>query len=119
MLGLPKAPKPPPLELCECPHCGSRYVHPTGWQVQPNGAVAMRLRCPECLATMDGTFPAERVRELDRELADGRAAVRECYERAVRRNMYQELQALRNALARDLICADDFRPLRARRTTRR
>jgi hypothetical protein len=60
------------------------------------------------------------VRELDRELAAGRAAVRESYDRAVRRNMYQELQALRNALARDLISADDFTPLgrRARRTTR-
>ena len=118
MLGLPKAPKPQPLELCECPHCSSRYVHPIGWQVQPDGAIALRLRCPECLTGMDGTFPAARVRELDRELALGRAAVRECYERAVRRNMYQELQALRNGLARDLIGADDFSPLRGRRTTR-
>jgi hypothetical protein len=61
---------------------------------------------------MEGTFPATQVRELDRELASGRAAVRECYERVVRRHMYQELQALRNALARDLIGADDFRPRR-------
>jgi hypothetical protein len=67
---------------------------------------------------MEGTFPVPRVREFDRELAAGRAAVRECYERAVRRHMYQELQALRNGLARDLISAEDFSPLRARRTTR-
>ncbi|MEA2492648.1 MAG: hypothetical protein QOJ29_559 [Thermoleophilaceae bacterium] len=59
---------------------------------------------------MEGTFPAARVRELDRELATGRALVRESYERLVRRHMYQELQALRNALARDLIGPDDFRP---------
>jgi hypothetical protein len=59
---------------------------------------------------MEGTFPAPRVRELDKELATGRAAVRDCYERLVRRHMYQELQALRNALARDLISADDFLP---------
>jgi hypothetical protein len=65
---------------------------------------------------MEGTFPATRVRELDRELAAGRAAVRESYERLVRRHMYQELQALRNALARDLIGPDDFLP---RHTTRR
>src|SRR5512144_1717213 len=116
MLGLPKAPKPRPLELCECPHCASRYVHPTQWQALPGGAISLRLRCPECLASMEGTFPATHVRELDRELASGRALVRETYERVVRRHMYQELQALRNALARDLISADDFR---ARRTSAR
>src|SRR3954468_11475086 len=77
MLGLPKAPKPRPLELCECPHCASRYVHPTQWQAQPDGAIALKLRCPECLAEMEGTFPAARVRELDRELATGRALVRD------------------------------------------
>ena len=116
MLGLPKAAKPRPLELCECPHCASRYVHPTQWQALPDGAISLRLRCPECLAAMEGTFPAARVRELDRELASGRALVRDAYERVVRRHMYQELQSLRNALARDLIGADDFRP---RHTTAR
>jgi hypothetical protein len=110
MLGLPKAAKPQPLELCECPHCASRFVHPTRWQAQPNGTISLRLRCPECQVAMEGTFAAAAVRELDRELASGRALVRDAYERIVRRHMYQELQALRNALARDLIGADDFAP---------
>src|SRR3954447_2200092 len=110
MLGLPKAPKPRPLELCECPHCASRYVHPTQWQAQADGAISLRLRSPGCQAAMEGAFPAARVRELDRELASGRALVRDAYERVVRRHMYQELQALRNALARDLIGPDDFAP---------
>ena len=110
MLGLPKAPKPQSLELCECPHCASRLVHPTNWQAQPDGSITLRLRCPECLAVMEGTFPAARVRELDRELASGRVLLRDAYERVVRRHMYQELQSLRNALARDLIGADDFQP---------
>jgi hypothetical protein len=109
MLGLPKAQKPSPLELCECPHCASRFVHPTQWQAQPDGGISLRLRCPECLAAMHGTFPAGLVRELDRELSTGRALVRDAYERIVRRHMYQELQSLRNALALDLISADDFR----------
>jgi hypothetical protein len=112
MLGLPKAPKPRPLDLCECPHCASRYVHPTQWQAQPDGGISLVLRCPECHASMEGTFAAARVRELDRELAAGRALVRAAYERVVRRHMYQELQALRNALARDLIGPDDFGPRR-------
>jgi hypothetical protein len=68
---------------------------------------------------MEGTFPATRVRELDRELASGRAEVRESYDRAVRRNMYQELQSMRSAFAHDLISAEDFRPMRGRRTTPR
>src|SRR5439155_16253835 len=118
MLGLPKAAKPRPLELCECPHCGSRYVHPTEWQAKPDGAISLHLRCPECLAAMEGVFALARVRELDRELAAGRAEVRECYDRAVRRHMYQELQLLRNALRHDLIGADDFTRSPARRTTR-
>lgn len=110
MLGLPKAAKPRPLELCECPHCASRYVHPTQWQAQPDGTISLRLRCPECLVDTEGTFPASHVRQLDRELSAGRAQVREAYERLVRLHMYQELQALRNGFARDLISADDFRP---------
>jgi hypothetical protein len=110
MLGLPRAQKPQALDLCECPHCASRYVHPTRWSAQPNGAISLELRCPECLAAMEGVFHPQQVRELDRELASGRALVRDTYERVVRRHMYQELQALRNGLSRDLISADDFRP---------
>jgi hypothetical protein len=59
---------------------------------------------------MQGTFPAGLVRELDRELSAGRTLMRDAYERVVRRHMYQELLALRNALERDLISADDFQP---------
>lgn len=59
---------------------------------------------------MEGTFAVARVRELDRELTAGRAQVRSSYGRAVRRHMYEELQALRTALALDLIGPDDFRP---------
>jgi hypothetical protein len=60
---------------------------------------------------MEGTFPVERVRELDRELAAGRALVRDAYDRTVRLHMYQALQSLRSGLQMDLIGADDFRPL--------
>lgn len=116
---LPKGGRPGPLELCECPHCASRLVHPVQWQVLPDGAIAMKLRCPECQAAMEGTFPVGRVRDLDRELACGRAEVKACYARAVRRHMYEELQALRTALALDLIGPDDFSPRARARTTAR
>lgn len=91
-------------------------VHPVRWQVLPDGAVSLKLRCPECQAAMEGTFPVGRVRELDRELAAGRAQVKTSYDRAVRRHMYEELQALRTALALDLIGPDDFIRAAARTT---
>ena len=110
--------RPGPLELCECPHCNSRLVHPVRWQVLPEGDIALKLRCPECQAAMEGTFPVGRVRELDRELAAGRAQVKSSYDRAVRRHMYEELQALRTALALDLIGPDDFSRAAARTSPR-
>ena len=48
------------------------------------------------------------MRELDRQLSLGRAALRESYERAVRVNMACELHALAAGFARDLIGPDDF-----------
>ena len=94
-------------------------VHPVRWQVLPDGGISLKLRCPECQASMEGTFPVGRVRELDRELAAGRALVKTSYDRAVRRHMYEELQALRAGLALDLIGADDFRTRAGARTTPR
>jgi hypothetical protein len=57
---------------------------------------------------MTGTFSAERVRELDRQLSTGRAALRAAYEQAVKRNMDGELRTLAAAFAMDLIGPDDF-----------
>jgi hypothetical protein len=83
-------------------------VQPTDGKALPSGKVCLTLRCPDCSSWMTGTFSAERVRELDRQLSLGRAAMRASYERAVRVNMALELQALAGAFARDLIGPDDF-----------
>ena len=84
----------------------------------PEGDITLELRCPECHAAMEGTFPVGRVRELDRALAAGRAEVRSSYDRTVRRHMYQELQSLRAAFELDLIGPDDFSPAVARTSPR-
>jgi hypothetical protein len=69
---------------------------------------------------MTGTFSAERVRELDRQLCTGRAELRASYDRTVRVNMGREMRALAAGLARDLIGPDDFRLVRGvARTTPR
>jgi hypothetical protein len=83
-------------------------VQPTDGKALPDGKVSLTLRCPDCSSWMSGTFSAERVRELDRQLTLGRAALRASYERAVRVNMARELHALATALAQDLIGPDDF-----------
>jgi hypothetical protein len=83
-------------------------VQPVDGKALPDGKVSLTLHCPDCDAWMTGTFSAERVRELDRQLSLGRAELRASYERAVRVNMARELHALASAFARDLIGPDDF-----------
>ncbi len=108
LVPVPRSVRPRLLDLSECPHCGSPYVQPTDGKALPDGKVSLTLRCPDCDAWMSGTFSAERVRELDRQLSLGRTALREAYERAVRVNMARELHALAAGFARDLIGPDDF-----------
>jgi hypothetical protein len=93
-------------------------VQPTDGKPLADGKVSLVLRCPDCSSWMSGTFSADRVRELDRQLSLGRAALRASYERAVRVNMARELQSLTTALARDLIGPDDFSPGRGGVRTR-
>ena len=108
LVPVPRSVKPRLLDLSECPHCASRYVQPTQGKALPDGRVSLTLRCPDCSSWMTGTFSAERVRELDRQLSLGRAALRASYEQAVRRNMSAELRQLAAAFSMDLIGPDDF-----------
>ena len=107
---VPRSVRPRLLDLSECPHCESNLVQPADWQVHPDGRVWMSLRCPECLSWMSGTFSADRVRELDRRLSDGRACLRATYRRTVRSHMEREASALATALELDLVGPDDFAP---------
>lgn len=119
LVPVPRSVRPRLLDLSECPHCESRYVQPTEGKALPDGRVALTLRCPDCTAWMSGTFSAERVRELDRQLSLGRSALRAAYDQTVRLNMSRELTSLAAALALDLIGPDDFSSCRgAARTTR-
>ncbi len=115
LVPLPRSVLPRLLDLSECPHCRSRLVHPEQWKALDGGRVSLTLRCPECDSWMSGTFSAERVRELDREQVGARSALRAAYEQASARNMRSALDTLCGALERDLIAADDFAPVKARR----
>ena len=118
LVPVPRSVRPRLLDLSECPHCTSPFVQPTDGSALPDGRVSLTLRCPDCLARMTGTFSAERVRELDRQLTTGRAALRTAYEHTVKANMAGELSALAAGLARDLIGPDDFSPGRGVARTR-
>jgi hypothetical protein len=108
IIPVPRGIRPRPLDLSECPHCSCSYVQPGDWKTLPDGRVSHALRCPECMTWMSGTFPPERVRELDRVVVSGRAELKAVYGRTVRDNMYRELQAFSTALELDLIDAGDF-----------
>src|SRR5688500_1111458 len=81
-----------PPDLCECRRCRSRYVQPVEVESKPDGRLALLLRCPECQWWGEGTFPAERVREYDRLLSEGREELRAIYRRTLRDNLYRELR---------------------------
>jgi hypothetical protein len=115
---VPRSVRPRLLDLSECPHCACRYVQPTDGRALPDGRVALTLRCPDCSAWMSGTFSAERVRELDKQLSTGRSELRISYEQTVKRNMAGELRSLAAAFAMDLIGPDDFSGCAARTTPR-
>ena len=119
LVPVPRSMRPRLLDLSECPHCASPYVQPTDGRALPDGRVSLTLRCPDCSSWMSGTFSAERVRELDRQLSSGRTALRSAYEQAVQRNMAGELRTLAAAFAMDLIGPDDFSLRCGARTTPR
>lgn len=99
-----------PAPLNVCPHCGSPFVQPLCWERLPGGVIQLELRCPECEAWMAGTFSAERVAALDEALQAGRADLALLYERMVRNALHEEADRLAEALARDLVGPEDFRP---------
>lgn len=94
--------------LSECPHCDSHFVHPISWRERGAGSLELELRCPECLRHTAGVFAAERVRELDATLQEGRKSLREWHVLIAARNMRETIDALREGLERGLITADDF-----------
>lgn len=95
-----------PLNVC--PHCRSQFVQPLSWRELRGGSIALQLRCPECLAWMAGVFCRERAEQLDRVLQRGRAELSRIYRQTVETGMRNAADRLADALARDLITADDF-----------
>src|SRR3954470_18718413 len=96
--------------LPACPACGSELVQPLRWQHHGSGELLVDLRCPECFVVVQASHTAQEMKDLDRRQAASREQIVAAYERAVSENMEAMATSLREALARDLVDADDFAP---------
>ena len=96
--------------LPSCASCGSRLVQPLRWKQRPAGDVLVELRCPECFVVAQAAHTTEQMAVLDRDQAACREVLVAAYEQAVAENMAALADALHEALARDLVGADDFAP---------
>ena len=96
--------------LTVCPSCGSDLVQPLRWERTSDAQVLVELRCPECSTWMQACHTPAEMKDLDRRQCAARDAIVSAYESTVRDSMNTLLADLHEALERDLIGADDFRP---------
>lgn len=101
--------------LHACPSCGSDLVQPLRWEQKSEAQVLVELRCPECGTWMQACHTPSEMQDLDRRQTAARAAIVSAYEASVHESMEALLADLHEALERDLISADDFRPPLVRR----
>ena len=86
-----------------CPNCASELTE----ALASDGSGGVRLRCPECESCFAGSLGA---RELERGRLEARQSLLAAYEASVDESMNALADRLAEALARDLIGPDDFRP---------
>jgi hypothetical protein len=98
----------PPLNAC--PSCGSHLVQPLRWEQKTQAQVLVELRCPECSTWMQACHTPAEMEDLDRRQSAARQAIVTAYESTVTESMRALAADLHEALERDLISADDFRP---------
>jgi hypothetical protein len=91
-----------------CANCGSGLLQLEAWKEGGNGAMTLRLRCPECFVRIVGEFDAGQVERLDQALKEARLELVALYQATVCENLGHEATLMSQALALDLIGADDF-----------
>ena len=100
-----------------CPRCGSAFLQPLRCEAKGSDVVLVELRCSDCMTWLKAPHTRADMRELDRLQAEFRAAILEQYERSVAESMEALASCLAQALALDLVTADDFaRPVPASRS---
>jgi hypothetical protein len=99
-----------------CPRCGSSFLQPLRCEAKGSDVVLVELRCSDCMTWLKAPHTRADMRELDRLQAEFRAAILEQYERSVTESMEALATCFGQALALDLVSADDFRPAPASRS---
>lgn len=92
-----------------CPECGSDLVQPTRWeQTAKRGHWRLWRRCPECEWRCDGIHGELEIDAFDEALDDGATALATELRELEQESMRWIADAFAQALAADLITADDF-----------
>jgi hypothetical protein len=97
-----------------CPSCGSTLLQPLRSRSLDADEMMVELRCPECFAWMQECCSRRELSALDRQQAATRELLLDAYERSVAESMAALAECFTAALARDLVTADDFRPVALR-----
>jgi hypothetical protein len=79
-------------------------------EAKADDEVRVELRCSECSAWLEASLSRADMRELDRRQADFRATLVKAYQHSVRESMEALAACFSEALALDLVSADDFAP---------
>jgi hypothetical protein len=74
--------------------------------------VLVELRCSDCMRWLQARLSRADMRELDRRQADFRTSLVRDYQRSVAESMAVLADCFAEALALDLVSADDFAPRR-------
>src|SRR3954466_14246353 len=93
-----------------CPRCGSSFLQPLRCEAKGSDVVLVELRCSECMTWVKAPHSRADMRELDRLQAEHRAEIVRQYEQLVTESMEALAACLGQALALDLVSADDFAP---------
>lgn len=107
---LPRRRQPPPGSgLHQCPVCRSGFVVPVWWEEREDKRLRLLLRCGECETHHDIEVSADVAARFEQEYVRDLEAMAATFDRLDRARMAAEASAFCDALARDLIEADDFR----------
>src|SRR3954452_9957509 len=91
-----------------CPRCGSTFLQPLRCEAKGSDVVLVELRCPDCQTWLKAPHTRADMRELDRRQAEFRSEIVAAYEKVVAESMEALADCWGQALALDLVGADDL-----------
>ena len=100
------------IGLEECRPCGGDMVTPIEWHEVDAKRWSLHLRCGQCGSSREAVASNAEVAEYEGALNAHQLAIERAAAEIAALRMSDEVECFVEALRRDLIDADDFRPLR-------